>query len=217
MPWANFSKYSNDLDTMNIRPVTAPPSRRRGSRSISSRFIACTARATDQELVSRITVSRPPRFMLSVCREASNSAGFLSRSCMKLRNRIAKMTESAPMKTQMPSTPGRRLGFTCSVVTTPTPRLIVQASRCRVLSLEPGDGLDDVVGQRGDPDEPGEEGDPEADHSVECQRSGRDERDGADHEERREGDPAPPADCVWDQLLLSLVSHEDDADGGDLE
>jgi hypothetical protein len=31
---------------------------------------------------------------------------------MKLKNRIAKMTESAPMKTQMPSTPGRRLGFT---------------------------------------------------------------------------------------------------------
>src|ERR1700724_1978425 len=121
--------------------------------------------------------------MLSVCREASNRAGFLSRSCMKLRNRIAKMTESAPMKTQMPSTPGRRLGFTRSAVTNST-RLSVGKPGGLILSLEPGDGLDDVVGQRGDPDEPGEEGDPEADHSVECQRSGRDERDGADHEER---------------------------------
>src|ERR1700756_5085802 len=192
-PWENFWKYSNDLDTMNIRPVTAPPSRRRGSRSISSRFIACTARATDQELVSRISVSRPPRCMLSVCREASNRAGFLSRSCMNVRNRIAKMTESAPMKTQMPSTPGRRLGFTRSVVTTPTPRLIVQASRCRVLGLEPGDGLDDVVGQPRDPEEPGEERDPEADHAIEGQRPGVNERDGTDHEERQNRDPAPPA------------------------
>src|ERR1700730_19147271 len=166
-----------------------------------SRLRAWIARATDQELVSRISVSRPPRCMLSVCREASNRAGFLSRSCMKLKNRIAKMTESAPMKTQMPSTPGRRLGFTCSVVTTPTPRLIVQASRCRVLGLEPGDGLDDVVGQPRDQEEPGEERDPEADHAVEAQRPGIDERDGTDHEERQDRDPAPPADDVRDQLF----------------
>src|SRR6516225_27206 len=163
-----------------------------------------------------MSVSMPPRCMLSVCRDASKTAGFLSRSCMKLRNRIAKMTESAPMKTQTPSTPGRRLGFTESVVTSPT-RLSVQAPRRFVLGLQPGDGLDDVVGQRGDPEEPGEEGDPEADHAVEGQRPGRDERDGADHEERREGDPAPPADGVRDQLLLPLVPHEDDTDGGDLE
>jgi len=60
MPAANLWKYSIDLDATNIRPVIAPPSRRRGSRSISSRFIACTARATDQELVNRISVSMPP-------------------------------------------------------------------------------------------------------------------------------------------------------------
>src|ERR1700757_4903724 len=215
MPWANFWKYSNDLDTMNIRPVTAPPSRRRGSRSISSRFIACTARATDQELVTRISVSRPPRFMLSVCREASNRAGFLSRSCMKLKNRIANTTESAPMKTQMPSTPGRRLGFTESAVTTST-RLSVDEPGGLVLGLEPRGGLDDEVGQRGDPEEPGEERDPEADHAVEGQRPGRDERDRADREERCESDPAPPAHGVRDQFLLPLVPHEHDADGGDL-
>ena len=68
------------------------------------------ARATDQELVSKISVSMPPRFMLSVCREASKTAGLCSRACMKLPNRIAKMTESAPIATQTPSTPGRRLG-----------------------------------------------------------------------------------------------------------
>src|ERR1700739_2382193 len=141
----------------------------------------------------------PPRFMLSVCREASNRPGFLSRSCMKVRNRIAKMTEAAPMKTQMPSTPGRRLGFTRSVVTTPTPRdLSVQATRCLVLCLQPGDGLDDVVGQPRDPEEPGEERDPEADHAVEGQRPGVDERNRADYEERQDGDPAPPADDVGD-------------------
>jgi hypothetical protein len=39
---------------------------------------------------------------------------------MKLRNRMAKITESAPMKTQTPSTPGRRLGFTRSAVATTT-------------------------------------------------------------------------------------------------
>src|SRR6516225_9402512 len=160
-----------------------------------------------------MSVSMPPRCMLSACRDASKTAGFLARSCMKLRNRIAKMTESAPMKTQTPSTPGRRLGSTRLAVTTTYADL--GARKCLVLSLQPGDGLDDVVGQRGDPEEPGEEGDPEADHSVEGQRTGRDERDGADHEERGEGDPAPPADCVRNQLLLSLVPHEHDADGGD--
>src|ERR1700756_3990804 len=214
-PWENFWKYSNDLDTMNIRPVTAPPSRRRGSRSISSRFIACTARATDQELVSRISVSMPPRCMLSVCREASNRAGFLSRSCMNVRNRIAKMTESAPMKTQTPSTPGRRLGFTESVVTTCT-RLSVDEPCGLILGLDPVDSLDDEVGQRRDPEEPGEERDPEADHAVEGQRAGRDERNRAYREERRESDPAPPAHGVRDQLLLPLVPHEHDGTCGDL-
>src|ERR1700739_3058742 len=120
----------------------------------------------------------PPRFMLSVCREASNRAGFLSRSCMKVRNRIAKMTESAPMKTQTPSTPGRRLGSTRSVVTTLT-RLSVDTPSG--LGLDPVDSLDDEVRQRRDPEEPGEERDPEADHAVEGQRAGRYERDGAYH------------------------------------
>src|SRR6516165_11745583 len=215
-PWENFWEYSNDLDTTNIRPVSAPPNRRRGSRSISSRFMAWTARATDQELVSRMSVSMPPRCMLSVCRDASKTAGFLSRSCMKLRNRIAKMTESAPMKTQTPSTPGRRLGFTESAVTTPT-RLSVDEPSRLVLGLEPRNGLDDVVGQRGDPEEPGEERDPESDHAVEGQRPGRDERDRTHREERRESDPAPPAYGVRDQFLLPLVAHEDDADCGDLQ
>src|ERR1700757_4213579 len=130
------------------------------------------ARATDHELVSRISVSMPPRFMLSVCRDASNTAGSLSRFCMKFRNRIAKMTESAPMKTQTPSTPGRRLGFTRSLATTPT-RLSVDASGGLILSLDPVDCLDDEVGQRRNPEEPREERDPETDHAVEGQRPGR--------------------------------------------
>src|SRR5262245_38243571 len=157
----------------------------------------------------------PPRFMLSVCRDASNTAGSCIRACMKLPNRIAKMTESAPIATQTPSTPGRRLGFARSAVTTRT-RLSVDTPRDFVLGLDTVDGLDDEVGQARDPDEPGEERDPEADHAVEGQRSRGDERDGTDHEERRECDPAPPADGVRDQLLLPLVPHEDDADSGDL-
>src|ERR1700757_2612176 len=163
-----------------------------------------------------MSVSMPPRCMLSVCRDASKTAGFLSRSCMKLRNRIAKMTESAPMKTQTPSTPGRRLGSTESAVRSPT-RLSVDEPRRFVLGLEPRDGLDDVVGQRGDPEEPGEECDPEADHAVEGQRPGRHKRDRTHREERRESDPAPPADGVRDQLLLPLVPHEHDGTCGDLQ
>src|SRR3984885_10108248 len=115
-----FVEVLDRLGHTNIRPVSTPPKRYRGTLSMRSRLRAWIARATDQELVSRISVSIPPRFMFSVCREASNRAGSLSRSCMNVRNRIAKMTESAPMKTQTPSTPGRRLGFTRSVVTTTT-------------------------------------------------------------------------------------------------
>src|SRR5882757_5651524 len=178
--------------------------------------MACTARATDQELVNRINVSMPPNCMLSVCREASKMAGFLSRSCMKLKNRIAKITESAPMNTQTPSTPGRRLGFTRSAGAIST-RLGVDTPCGLVLGLQPGDGLDDEVGHARDPEEPGEERDPEADHSVEGERPGRDERDRTHREERRERDPAPPADGVRDQLLLPIVKHEHNADGGDLE
>src|ERR1700753_3052750 len=118
------------------------------------------ARATDQELVNKISVSMPPRFMLSVCREASKSAGFLSRSCMNVRNRIAKMTESAPMKTQTPSTPGRCLGFIWSAVATPT-RLSVDEPCGLIFGLDPIDGFDDEIGQRRDPEEPGEERGPE--------------------------------------------------------
>ena len=83
------------------------------------------ARATDQELVSRIRVSMPPRFRFSVCREASKTAGLCSRACMKLANRIAKMTESAPIATETPSTPGRRLGVTRWSVVTTSASLIV--------------------------------------------------------------------------------------------
>src|SRR5271166_813336 len=182
---------------------------------MKSRLSAWMARATDQELVSRIRVSMPPRVVLSVCREASNRAGFLSRSCMYVRNRIAKMTESAPMKTQTPSTPGRRLGCTRSVVTTPT-QLSVDKPGGLVLGLDPVDSLDDEVGQRRDPEEPGEERDPEADHAVEGQRPGRHKRNRAHCEERRESDPAPPAYGVRDQLLIPLVPHEHDGTCGDL-
>src|ERR1700758_538465 len=151
------------------------------------------ARATDHELVSKISVSMPPRFMLSVCREASNTAGLCSRACMKLANRIAKITESAPIATQTPSTPGRRLGVTRSVVMTSV-RLSVDTPSGLVLGLDPVDSLDDVVRQRRDPDEPGEERDPEADHAVEAQRASRHKRDCTDREERRKGDPTPPDD-----------------------
>src|SRR3954465_505207 len=108
----------------------------------------------------------PPKFMLRVCREASNRAGSLSRSCMNVMNRIANITESAPIATQTPSTPGRRLGFTRSAVATGM-RLSVDTPRGLVLCLEPADGLDDEVRQARDPEKPGEEGDPEADHAVE--------------------------------------------------
>src|SRR5271167_5185226 len=124
----------------------------------------------------------PPRLMLSVCREASNTAGLCSRACMKLPNRIAKMTESAPIATQTPSTPGRRLVFARSVVTVPV-RLSVDTPSGLVLGLDPVDGLHDEVTQARDPEEPGEECDPEADHTVEGQWPGRDERDRTDHEE----------------------------------
>src|SRR5271170_5115491 len=181
-----------------------------------SRLRAWIASATDQELVNRTSVSMPPRFMLRVWREASKTAGLCSRACMKLANRIAKMTESAPIATQTPSTPGRRLGVTRPVVTASV-RLSVDTPSGLVLGLDPVDGLDDEVGQRRDPEEPGEERHPEADHAVEGQRPCRDERDRTDHEERREGDPAPPADGVRNQLLFPLVPHEHDAAGGDLE
>src|ERR1700684_4586777 len=102
----------------------------------------------------------PPRFMLSVCREASNTAGLCSRACMKLPNRIAKITESAPIATQTPSTPGRRLGFARSVLTVPV-RLSVDTPRGLVLGLDPTDGLGNQVRQRTDQEEPGEESDPE--------------------------------------------------------
>src|SRR3954465_174675 len=108
----------------------------------------------------------PPKFMLRVCREASNRAGSLSRSCMNVRNRIAKMTESAPIATQTPSTPGRRLGFTRSAIATGI-GLSVDTTSGRVLRLEPRDGLDDEERQSRDPEEPGEECDPEADYPVE--------------------------------------------------
>src|ERR1700752_4868914 len=110
------------------------------------------ARATDHELVSKISVSMPPRFMLSVCREASNTTGLCSRACMKLPNRIAKMTESAPIATQTPSTPGRRLGVT-RLVATAFVRLSVDTPSGLVLGLDPIDGLDDEVRKRRDPDE----------------------------------------------------------------
>src|SRR3984885_12985001 len=129
------------------------------------------ARATDHELVSKISVSTPPRFMLSVCREASKTAGLCSLACMKLPNRTAKMTESAPIATQTPSTPGRRLGIARSVVTVPV-RLSVDTPSGLVLGLDPIDSLDDEVKKRRDPDEPREEGDPEADHAVEGQWAG---------------------------------------------
>src|ERR1700730_16992346 len=135
------------------------------------------ARATDHELVSKISVSTPPRFMLSVCREASKTAGLCSRACMKLANRIAKMTESAPIATQTPSTPGRRLGVTRSSVVTTSVSLIVDTPRGLVFGLDAVDSSNDVVRQRRDPDEPGEERDPEADHAVEGQLAGRHERD----------------------------------------
>src|SRR5215212_1595607 len=140
------------------------------------------ARATIHELVNRINVSRPPRFMLSVCREASNTVGLCSRSDMKLPNSIAKMTASAPMNTQTPSTPGRRLGSARSAGPTCV-RLTVDTPRSFVLSLQPPDRLDDEEGQAGDPEEPGEKRDPEADHAVEGQRPGGDERDCTDNEE----------------------------------
>src|ERR1700758_770542 len=151
------------------------------------------ARATDHELVSKISVSTPPRFMLSVCREASNKAGLCNRACMKLANRIAKMTESAPIATQTPSTPGRRLGDTRLAVPASV-RLSVDTPSGLVLGLDPVDSLDDEIRQRRDPDEPGEERDPEADHAIKRQWAGRHERDCADREERREGHPAPPDD-----------------------
>src|ERR1700751_2786901 len=147
------------------------------------------ARATDHELVSKISVSAPPRFIWSVCREASKTAGLCSRGCMKLPNRIAKMTESAPIATQTPSTPGRRLRVTPWSVLTTSTLLIVDKPRGLVFGLDPINSLDDVVRQRRDPDEPGEERDPEADHAVEGQWAGRHKRDRADREERREGDP----------------------------
>src|SRR5271165_301357 len=175
------------------------------------------ARATDHELVSKISVSTPPRFMLSVCREASKTAGLCSRACMKLPNRIAKMTESAPIATQTPSTPGRRLGVTRSSAVMTSASLIVGTPRGLVFGLDPINSLDDVVRQRRDPDEPGEERDPEADHAVEGQRSGRYERDGTDREERCKRDPTPPDDKLPDQLLLALVPHEHDAYRRDLQ
>src|SRR6201998_4663421 len=175
------------------------------------------ARATDHELVSKISVSTPPRFMLSVCREPSKTAGLCSRTCMKLPNRIAKMTESAPIATQTPSTPGRRLGVTPWSVLTTSTLLIVDKPRGLVFGLDPIDSLDDVVRQRRDPDEPGEERDPEADHTGEAQRASRHERDCTDREERRKGDPTPPDDELPHQLLLALVAHEHDADRGDLQ
>src|ERR1700721_2324983 len=168
------------------------------------------ARATDHELVSKISVVKPPKFMFSVCREASKPAGLCSRACMKLPNRIAKMTESAPIATQTPSTPGRRLGFARPVLRFPG-ALSVDTPSGLVLGLDPVDGLDDEVRQRRDPEEPGEKGDPEADHAVEGQRAGRHKRDRAHREERRERDPAPPDNRFWDQLLLALVPHEPDA------
>src|SRR5580693_7499037 len=124
----------------------------------------------------------PPRFILSVCREASKTAGLCSRACMKVANRIAKMTESAPIATQTPSTPGRRLGVTRSAVRTSV-RLSVNTPSGLVLGLDPVDSLDDEVRQRRDPDEPGEERDPEADHAIKRQRAGRHERDSADRKE----------------------------------
>src|ERR1700722_19259149 len=153
----------------------------------------------------------PPRFMLGGWGEASKTAGLCSRACMKLANRIAKMTESAPIATQTPSTPGRRLGVTRLGVRTSV-RLSVNTPSGLVLGLDPVDSLDDEVGQRRDPEEPGEECDPEADHAVEGQRPGRHKRNRTHREERRESDPAPPAHGVRDQLLLPLVPHEHDAD-----
>src|SRR3984885_7240572 len=175
------------------------------------------ARATDHELVSKISVSTPPKFMLSVCREASKTAGLCSRACMKLPNRIAKMTESAPIATQTPSTPGRRLGVTPWSVLTTSTLLIVDKPHGLVFGLDAVDSSNDVVRQRRDPDEPGEERDPEADHAVEGQRAGRHERDRTDCEERCKGDPTPPDDELPDQLLLAPVPHEHDADCGDLQ
>src|ERR1700689_5500330 len=157
----------------------------------------------------------PPRFMLSVRREASNTAGLCSRACMNLANRIAKMTESAPIATQTPSTPGRGFDIARSLVTDSV-RLSVDTPSGLVLGLDPIDSLDDEVRQRRDPEEPREEGDPEADHAVEGQGAGRHKRDRANREERCEGDPAPPDDRFWDQLLRALVPHEHDAYCGDL-
>src|SRR6202161_3800733 len=159
----------------------------------------------------------PPRFMLRVWREASKTAGLCSRACMKLANRIAKMTEPAPIATQKPSTPGRRLGVTRSSVVTTSVSLIVDTPRGLVFGLDAVDSSNDVVRQRRDPDEPGEERDPEADHAVEGQWAGRHKRDRADREERRESDPAPPDDGFGDQFLLAFVPHEHDAYRGDLE
>src|ERR1700722_1008690 len=159
----------------------------------------------------------PPRFMLGGWGEASKTAGLCSRACMKLANRIAKMTESAPIATQTPSTPGRRLGVTPWSVLTTSTLLIVDKPHGLVFGLDPINSLDDVVRQRRDPDEPREERDPEADHAVEGQRSGRYERDSTDREERRKRDPPPPDDKLPDQLLLALVPHEHDAYRGDLQ
>src|SRR5882757_4015084 len=113
---------------------------------------------------------------------------------MKDWKRTQKMTMSAPMKTQTPSTPGRRLDSTRLVATTLVAAFSVScdwlpeaALGCCVFGLEAVHRLDDVVRQRRAPDEPGEERDPEVEGAVEGERSGCDERDQADREERGKG------------------------------